>query len=172
MLETARLFLRPMNESDVAAIYALRSDAEIMRFIRAPQMNRPDVAAWINLISSLWETEKIGLCAVFDKTSNSLIGWCGLWRLQETGETEVGYAIAKDFQKKGLASEAAAKFLEYGFDRLNLDKIVAVARPENVASCRVMEKIGMKFDGIGKYYDRDLAHYSILREDFNQSSLS
>ena len=168
MLETARLFLRPMNDSDVDAIFALRSDAEIMRFIRTPQTDRKDVAAWVKLISSLWATDKIGLCAVFEKTSNSLIGWCGLWRLQETGETEVGYAIAADFQKKGLASEAAARCLEYGFDELNLEKIVAVARPENVASCRVMEKIGMTFDGIGKYYDRDLAHYSILRENFKK----
>ena len=166
MLETKRLFLRPMNDGDVDAIFALRSDAEMMRFIRAPQTNRAGVAAWIELVSSLWETDKIGLCAVFDKNSNLLIGWCGLWRLQETGETEVGYAIATDFQKKGLASEAAARCLAYGFDELKLDKIVAVARPENVASRRVMEKIGMTFDGIGKYYDRDLAHYSISKKDF------
>ncbi len=168
MLETARLFLRPMNEGDTDAIFALRSDAEMMRYIRQPQTSRADVAAWIKLISSLWETEKIGLCAVFDKTSEKLIGWCGLWRLQETGETEVGYAIAADFQKQGLASEAAAKCLEYGFNTLNLEKIVAVARPENLASCRVMEKIGMTFDGIGYYYDRDLAHYSIFKENFKR----
>jgi len=168
MLETARLFLRPMNESDVDAIFTLRSDAEMMRFIREPQTNRADVAGWIYLVSSLWATDKIGLCAVFDKSSNALIGWCGLWRLRETGETEVGYAIARSFQKKGLASEAAEKCLEYGFDELNLEKIVAVARPENTASCRVMEKIGMNYDGIGRFYDCDLAHYSITRENYKK----
>ncbi len=168
MFETARLFLRPMNEGDVDAIFALRSDAEIMRFIRQPQTSRADVAGWVRLVSSLWTTEKIGLCAVSDKSSNQLIGWCGLWRLQETGETEVGYAIAKSFQRKGLASEAAKRCLEYGFDELYFDKIVAVARPENVASCRVMEKIGMTYDGIGRFYDRDLAHYSVRRENFKK----
>ena len=166
MLETARLLLRPMNDGDADAIFALRSDAEIMRFIRQPQTHRADVNGWINLISSRWTTEKIGLCAVLDKVSNRTIGWCGLWRLAETGETEIGYAIATEFQKKGLASESAARCLEYGFNELNLEKIVAVARPENVASCRVMEKIGMTYDGIGRFYDRDLAHYSITREDF------
>ena len=166
MFETARLFLRPLNKDDTDAIFALRRDAELMRFIREPQTKHAEAESWIKLISSLWESEKIGFCAVIDKNSNEFIGWCGLWHLKETGETEVGYAIAENFQKKGFASEAAEKFLEYGFYQLNLEKIVAVARPENKASRRVMEKIGMKYDGIGKYYDRDLAHYSILRENF------
>ena len=168
MLETTRLFLRPMNEGDINPIFALRSDAEIMQFIRQPQTSRADVAGWVRLVSSLWATEKIGLCAVSDKSSNQVIGWCGLWRLQETGETEVGYAIAKNFQSKGLASEAAERCLVYGFEELHFNRIVAVARPENVASCRVMEKIGMTFDGIGRFYDRDLAHYSIRRENFKK----
>ncbi|MDQ2747507.1 MAG: GNAT family N-acetyltransferase [Acidobacteriota bacterium] len=168
MFETERLFLRPMNDGDVDAIYVLRNDAEMMRYIREPQNSRADVANWVNLVSSRWQTERIGLCAVLDRASNQLIGWCGLWRLPESGEIEVGYAIAVDFQSKGLASEAAARCLKYGFEELNLDKIVAVARPENVASCRVMEKIGMTYDGIGRFYDRDLAHYSILKKDFGK----
>jgi RimJ/RimL family protein N-acetyltransferase len=167
MLETERLVLRPLNEDDVDAIFALRRDAELMQFIREPQTKRTEAENWINLVSELWERDRIGFCAVIDKTSNEFIGWCGLWKLKETGETEVGYAIDKNFQKKGLASEAAQKFLEYGFDQLKLEKIVAVARPENTASRRVMEKIGMKYDGIGRFYDRDLAHYSITRENFN-----
>lgn len=168
MLETERLLLRPMNENDVDAIFALRSDAEIMRFIREPQTKRADVEAWINLVSSLWRTDKIGLCAVIDKNSATVVGWCGLWRLAETGETEVGYAIAENFQRRGYASEAAARCLKYGFEELGLDIIVAVTRPENVASRGVMEKIGMKYDGIGRYYDRDLARYSVRRENFKQ----
>ncbi len=158
--------MRPLDGNDVDAIYTLRRDAEFMRFIREPQTKRAEAENWIKLVSRLWDSEKIGFCAVIDKTSNEFIGWCGLWKLKETGETEVGYAIAENFQKKGFASEAAEKFLEYGFCQLNLEKIVAVARPENTASRRVMEKIGMKYDGIGKYYDRDLAHYSITQENF------
>ena len=168
MFETARLLLRPLNEGDVDAIFALRRDAEFMRFIREPQTKRAEAESWIKLISSLWESEKVGFCAVIDKSSNEFIGWCGLWKLKETGEIEVGYAIAESFQKKGLASEAAERFLEYGFNQLKLEKIVAVARPENTASRRVMEKIGMNYDGIGRFYDRDLAHYSITREVYEK----
>lgn len=169
MLETERLSLRPFIEQDTDAIFALRKDAEIMRFIRAPQKHRIDSVNWIKLVSSLWKTDKIGLCAVVEKQSNQLIGWCGLWRLQETGETEIGYAINKNFRRRGFALEAARACLNYGFNKLNLDKIVAVTRPENVASRGVMEKLGMKFDYIGRFYDRDLARYKISKDEFRRN---
>src|SRR5215218_8046388 len=100
MFETERLILRRFNENDVEAIFKLRNDVEIMRFIREPQKKRQESENWLKLVSSLWEKEKIGFCAVIEKTSNRLIGWCGLWRLVETNEIEVGYAIAKEFWKK------------------------------------------------------------------------
>ncbi len=58
------------------------------------------------------------------------------------------------------------KFLHYGFDELNLGKIVAVAQPKNAASRRVMEKLGMRYDYIGEFYGRELVHYSITKEEF------
>jgi [ribosomal protein S5]-alanine N-acetyltransferase len=166
MLETERLVLRKFTEKDVDAIFKLRKDAEMMRFIREPQKRRQESENWIKLISSLWDSEKIGFCAVTEKNSNKLIGWCGLWKLIETDEIEVGYAIAKEFWKKGFASEAAESFLNYGFNTLNLEQIAAVARPENTASRRVMEKLGMQFDYIGKFYGCNLAHHSITKDEY------
>jgi RimJ/RimL family protein N-acetyltransferase len=166
MLETERLILRKFIENDVEAIFRLRNDAEMMRFIREPQKTKAESEQWLNMLSSLWESEQIGFCAVIEKTSNKVIGWCGLWKLIETSEIEVGYAIDKAFWKKGFASEAAKAFLDYGFEVLNLETIAAVARPENIASRRVMEKLGMQFDYIGKFYGSDLAHYSITKEKF------
>lgn len=165
MFETERLILRKMDGGDADAVYAMRSDAEIMRFIREPQ-NRRETDSWIKLVSSRWQDEKIGLGAVLEKSSKKFIGWCGLWRLIETGETEIGYALDKKFWRKGYATEAAARYLQYGFEELNLEKIVAVARPENKASRRVMERLGMTLDGIGEFYGRDLVHYSIFQENF------
>lgn len=167
MLETDRLILRSFIESDTDAVFAMRSDAEVMRFIREPQP-REEAANWVKLVSSRWATERIGLCAVVKKTSGAVIGWCGLWRLPETDETEIGYAIAKEFWRNGFAFEAARKSLEYGFDDLMLDKIVAVARPENAASRGVMEKLGMQYDSTGEFYGRELVHYSITKEAFKQ----
>ena len=166
MLETARLILRPFNKNDVDSVFAMRSSADVMRFIREPQTRRDEAESWIDLISSRWETEKIGFCAVVEKSSNRFIGWCGLWRLKETDEIEVGYALVKDFRGKGCAVEAAEAVLTYGFEELNLKEIVAVARPENRASWRVMERLGMTYDYTGKFYERDLVHYSITKEEF------
>jgi RimJ/RimL family protein N-acetyltransferase len=166
MLETDRLILRPFNKNDVDSVFAMRSSNDVMRFIREPQTSRDEAESWINLISSRWETEKIGFYAVIEKSSNQFIGWCGLWRLKETDEIEVGYALIEEFRGKGCASEAAEAVLTYGFEELNLEEIVAVARPENRASWRVMERLGMTYDYTGKFYERDLVHYSITRKEF------
>jgi len=165
MLETEKLILRPLDKTDVDAIYAMRRDADVMRYIREPQ-NRAESANWIELVSSRWATEQIGFCAVIEKSSGKFAGWCGLWQLMETGETEVGYAVAKNFWRKGYATEAAHKFLDYAFERLQSEKIVAIAQPENAASRRVMEKLGMRYDYTGEFYGRDLVHYSIGKEEF------
>ncbi len=165
MLETERLNLRPLNEDDIDAIYAMRSDADVMRFIREPQ-NRQESANWVELVSSRWATEQIGFCAMLEKSSNEFVGWCGLWQLKETGEIEVGYAVAKEFWGKGYATEAAIAFLNYAFERLQLERIAAVAQPGNAASRRVMEKLGMRYDYTGEFYGSNLVHYSITREEF------
>lgn len=166
MLETARLFLRPMDEKDIDSVFAMRSDADVMRFIRPQQIERSEAANWVRLISSRWAAEKIGFCALIEKEANQFVGWCGLWRLTETKEVEIGYAIRKEFWGRGYAVEASEAFLHYGFDDLNLEKIVAVTAPENRNSRRVMEKLGMTFDGNGEYYGRALAHYTIKKDDY------
>lgn len=165
MLETERLYLRPLDESDIESVYAMRSDHEVMRFIREPQ-SLAETENWIRLVSSFWEKDRLGFCAVIEKETGKFSGWCGIWRLKETGELEVGYAIAKDFWNRGFATEAAEKFVEYAFENLNPEKVVAVAEPENIASRRVMEKLGMNLVKIAEFYNRQLVQYAISRDDF------
>ena len=168
MFETERLFLRPMTAADVEPVFAMRSDESVMRYIRTAQITRAEAEKWIELVSSRWATERIGFCAVIEKSSGRFIGWCGLWRLVETGETEVGYALFPEFWGRGYAPEAARAVLRYGFEELGLDHLVAVADPHNAASRRVMEKIGMQFDYTGEFYGRDLVHYSIARAEYEK----
>jgi len=87
-------------------------------------------------------------------------------------QTLVQYAITKDAWGKGFATEAAQVFLQYAFEKLKTEKIVAVAEPENASSRRVMEKLGMKFVRLGEFYDRELVQYAISRESWleNQES--
>jgi ribosomal-protein-alanine N-acetyltransferase len=168
MFETERLILRLLDKKDVDAIFAMRSDPEVMRFIRAPQ-NRIETVNWLNLVSSRWESDRIGFCAIIEKQTDKLVGWCGLWRLKETNELEIGYAIAKNVWGKGFATEAAQVFLRYAFEQLKTEKIVAVAEPENASSRRVMEKLGMKFVRLGEFYNRQLVQYAISRESWMEN---
>lgn len=166
MLETERLILRKLKKSDVDEIFKMRSDADLMRYIREPQTERRESFTWIRMISEKWDTEKIGFCGIIEKESQNFVGWCGLWRLKETDEIEVGYAVQRNFWGKGYATEAAQKFLEYGFVELNLERIVAVAYPENTASQNVMKRLGMNFVKIGKFYGNELVQYAITKNEF------
>ena len=167
MLETERLLLRKLKHSDIDDIFAMRRDTEIMRFIREPQIKRAESLKWINMISSFWESENIGYCAVIEKESNKLVGWCGLWHLSGTDEIEVGYAIARNYWGKGYATEAAERCLQYGFKDLGLKKIAAVAFPENNASLKVMKKLRMKFVQTGIFYEKELVQYAITKEEYD-----
>ncbi len=158
--------MRPFKKSDADAVFAMRKDPAIMRFIREPQTSISESQKWIEMISSLIHKNGIGFCAVFEKVTGQFVGWCGLWILKETKEIELGYAIRKDRWGMGYASEAAKRILEYGFDDLNLDRIVAVAYPENLSSINVMKKIGMSCVGIGRFYDQDLVQYQIKKSEF------
>lgn len=166
MLETERLILRKLKKSDVDDIFKMRSDADLMRYIRAPQTERRESFEWIRMISGRWDAEKLGFCGVIEKETGEFVGWCGLWRLKETNEIEVGYAIQKDFWGKGYATEAARKFLEYGFEELGLERIVAVAYPENEPSQNVMKRLGMNFVKVGRFYEKQLVQYAITKKEF------
>ncbi len=170
MLETERLIMRPLAESDVDDIFAMRSDAEIMRFIREPQV-RDESFDWIKLVSARWHKDKLGFCALIEKETEDFLGWCGIWRLRETGEIEIGYAIDKAHWGRGYATEAAERFMQYAFEELNAEKLVAVARPENTASRRVMEKLGMQFVKIATFYDQSLVQYAISKHTFLKKSI-
>ena len=170
MFETERLILRPFDEEDADAVFEMRSDEDVMRFIRPIQTNRGETMNWIRMLSEKWDTENIGFCAVVEKETKNFAGWCGLWRLKETGEFEVGYAIAKNFQRKGYATEATRRILDYGFNELDLKKIVAVAYPENEASQNVMKRLGMKYVKTGEFYEKNLVQFAISKAEFQSQT--
>ncbi len=168
MLETERLRIRKFCDADVDAIFGMRSDPEVMRFISQPQKEREASAAWMKMISSLVDSEGIGYFALEEKETGELAGWCGLWRVPETDEIEVGYAIARSKWRLGYATEAAREVVRYGFTKVGLGRIVAVAFPENEASIRVMRKLGMTYVTTGVFYGKQLVQYAVKREEWDQ----
>jgi ribosomal-protein-alanine N-acetyltransferase len=110
-----------------------------------------------------WERHGYGAWIVCELASGELIGHCGLRYLEEIEETELLYALARSHWNRGLTTEAARASLAFGFERGGLYRIIALAVPENVASIRVMEKVGMHPDGEADLFDLHLARYAIER---------
>ena len=107
-----------------------------------------------------------GHCMMFWKETGETIGWSGLQPLEDTGEIEVGYGMKKEFWRRGIGYECAMAWLRYGFETADLERIVAVAAPENTGSWRIMEKCGMKFEGMKFHYGMDLVFYAISKDEF------
>lgn len=170
-IETARLRLRMFTLRDTDDYFLLRSDSEVMRYIgTGATSTRQQTTTKLSWVLMQWEKHGFGIWAVVDKKNEKLIGWSGLSSLDDTPEIEVGYGLARACWGTGMATEAARASLRYGFEELQLDRIVAVAVPENAASRRVMEKAGMCYVKPSHYYGVDVAYYEITREDFRSDN--
>jgi ribosomal-protein-alanine N-acetyltransferase len=138
-----------------------------MRYIKPPE-SRKDAISWMQMVSRYWDTDGFGFWAVVLKETNETIGWSGTWSLWETNEVEIGFAIAPRYWGQGLATEAAQVALQYSFEKRFAAKTIAVAMPENYASRRVMEKLGMFLQGqkFFRSYGLELVYYSITQQDY------
>jgi RimJ/RimL family protein N-acetyltransferase len=166
-IETLRLQLRHCTFADADDLARIRGDAEVMRFIgdRKPQ-SKEKVGELLREIIVHWQKHNFGRWAVINKADNQFIGICGFNYLNHTEEIEIGYLLAKSAWGKGLATEAAKACLRYGFEELQLEQIVAVAFPENIASRKVMEKLNMRYIKLEHLNEGLVAYYEIWRKEF------
>ena len=150
ILETPRLILRQFTEADALAIKQLNSEPGVLKYIPEPIPASEEAALKIivDIILPQYKNN-LGRWAVHTKTNNEFIGWCGLKWIKETNEIDLGYRFKPAAWGKGYATEAAQHTLNYGLQQLQLKKIVAHAHIDNIASQKVLEKIGMQFVGEG-----------------------
>jgi RimJ/RimL family protein N-acetyltransferase len=148
-LLTERLILRPLAMSDAEALLQLHQDAGMMRYFDdGHPYSREESRTWLEWHVGMWDLEGFSFFAALLRASGSLIGWIGLNKVLDDpaldGCTEVGWFIERRHWGEGLATEGARAALAFGFGTLGLDRILARYRTDNVASGRVMEKIGMR----------------------------
>ena len=102
--------------------------------------------------------------AVVETASGEMVGSCGLFPVEGRGPgIEIAYHFRRDVWNRGYATEAAAACLDYGFNELHIPRIIGLVDEENIASQRVLEKIGMKREDVGWYYERELLVYAAAR---------
>ena len=102
-----------------------------------------------------------GILAAIDKERKQIVGFCGLRFVEQGPDIEVLYGIAREDWGKGLATEAARAVIEDGLDRLRLERIVGMANPSNIASRRVLLKVGMKYERRARHKGEDIVFYAI-----------
>ncbi len=161
-LETARLLIRPIRPDDAEQLHPVYGDPEVMRRIPSGpsdslETTRQRVARYVDY------QERYGhsLWAVIERASGRVIGDCGLFPVEGRGpEVEVAYRLGRAAWGQGYATEAATACLRYGFEQLGLDRIIAITDPDHTASRRVMEKLGMTYDGPRLFYGREMVQYA------------
>lgn len=170
-LETQRLQLRQVTANDVPAVFALRSNKEVMRYLDRPLAKSPDDAlSLINLIaSSLEKSDGITWGVCLKESPLALKGTIGFWRMEkEHYRAEIGYMLHPSLQGLGLMQEAVESVLQYGFHTLKLHSVEANVNPNNAASIRLLERNGFVREAYfrenyfhnGAFYDS--AVYSLL----------
>jgi RimJ/RimL family protein N-acetyltransferase len=168
-IETARLYLRMLTMDDLDALCPIFSDPAVVKYVGdGKPISREKTQTALESILRHWQRHGFGRWAFVHKDEGRLIGFGGLRLLIDT--PEVVYHLAKSHWGMGLATESAHASLRYGFEELRFEKIVAVAKPQNHASVRVMQKVGMKFETFTRYYEMDVTQYSLSREEYSPSS--
>ena len=162
VFETPRLILRQFSLADAPLILQLNSDPEIVKYVHEPILETEQQAKNIieNIILPQYKNN-LGRWAIHKKDNNEFVGWCGLKYVVARDEIDLGYRLIQSAWGKGLATEAALHSLEYGFDKLNLQLVTGRAHIENLASIRVLEKIGMQFISEGIVDDCPVKTYTL-----------
>ena len=167
LLETKRLLLRQITLADTEDMYRLHSHPEVQKYTgEAPIASMEAMEEAIQARVGNYAKYGYGRWATILKDSGEFIGWSGLAYLPEFDEIDVGYRFLPEFWGKGLATEATNAILDYTFDTLQIQRIIAIAMKENKASIRVMEKVGMAFEKYAPYEPGsvDVAWYWCDRE--------
>lgn len=172
--ETERLFIRKLIPTDVYDYFEIASNPIVSaETIWDRHQNIDDTMNYLQRISSRYEKKEEFHWGIIFKETKKLIGRTGLIMIDSVHEkAELGYVLSNQYWNQGITTEATYPILEYAFNIVGFNRIEARCRSNNVGSYRVMEKIGLTFEGVlrkqlrikGKFMDQKL--YSILKDEF------
>lgn len=175
-LHTARLLLRPFTKGDKDAIYALMSNATVLRYWDAPPWSERTRADRFIARCTEMEQEGSGVRLAIERTVDGVfIGWCAFMRWDPGFRSAlIGYCFAEMAWGQGFATEAAGAMVQWAFSTLDLNRLQSEADTRNRASERVLEKLGFVREGTlrencvvnGEVSDSSV--YGLLRREWEQ----
>jgi RimJ/RimL family protein N-acetyltransferase len=177
---TERLVIRRYTHADIPDVLGFASHPSVARIISGNiQVTEEEVKRYIDLQNSYqsFEKDKVFELAIERKEDGKVIGLLGLIR-QDRGQAEMGWALGVAHRGRGYATEAARALMDYGFNSLGLHRIHADTSTDNVASWRVMERLGMRREGLlrgavyeeGKWVDRYV--YGMFADEWRDAGAS
>jgi len=145
-LTTERLVLRPFEADDLDELVAIHAEESFWWYPRRGAMSAEETGAFLNTMRRRYEEDGFGIEALIERTSGKMIGWAGLavphFLPEILPAVEVGWRLSGAYRGRGLATEAGAAAVDFGFTKAGLECIVSLYEPENVASGRVMQRLG------------------------------
>lgn len=175
-IQTDRLVLRPFSLTDAPAVQRLAGDRDIASTtLSIPHLYEDSMAEqWINTHQERYEKGELVNFAITFSSDKPLIGAIGLSINQPYESAELGYWIGKPYWNRGYCTEAAKAAVQYAFAELGLNRVYTTYLKRNPASGRVMQKIGMTYEGRLREHVikwgtfEDLEQYGILKRDYEQ----
>ena len=149
-LQTGRLLLRPFAESDLESIYALQSNARVLRYWDSPPWSdRARARAFLDACLKMEQDGTGCRFAIEIETTRTFIGWCSMFRWNpDFRSLGIGYCLDEPAWGKGYATEAVGAMLHWLYDTLDLNRVEAELDTRNSASARVLEKLGFAREGL------------------------
>ena len=176
-IETERLIIREIRESDIDGMFELDSNAEVHKYLgNHPIKTKKEAENVIQFIKDQYKERGIGRFAVIEKKSGEFIGWSGFKLNKGEKETlngfdnfiDIGYRFIPKYWKKGYGLESAIACLDFGFKTLNYDIIYGAADIENVGSNKILQKIGLQFVNEFEYDNVKVNWYQLKKENYGK----
>jgi [ribosomal protein S5]-alanine N-acetyltransferase len=163
LIETNRLILREFQRKDLQELAPILADPNVMKFSPTGVNSIEQVEKKIEGFISSYEELGFGKWAVILKESNQLLGYCGIAvdRIDDKDETELGYRLDSRYWEQGLATEAASAVIKYGFEQIKLPYILGIVERANLASVRVLEKVGMRHERTTIFHEVEMDVYRV-----------
>ncbi len=174
ILETPRLMLRKLNMADAEDVFEYCKDTEVARHVLWDAYTALSQSkTYVRYIIKLYKMDEPSSWAIVLKQTKKVIGTIGFtWINRDHASAEVGYSLSRAYWNNGYMSEALEAVIKEGFETIRLHRIEAQHETDNPSSGRVMQKVGMRFEGTlrGRLFNKgryvDVSLYAILREDY------
>lgn len=180
ILTTARLRLEPMVDAHLDGLNAMNADPEVMRYISGKAETREDTQAMIDRVKARWAEVGYSWFTFFEIDTGEVVGAGCVQNLRReaspnadpTCPLELGWRLRRDRHGRGYASEAAVAMGDWAFDTFKPAELLAVCDPDNSASSKVMQRLGMHDRGLQRWYGKPLTTFGISADEWQSNKAS